>query len=222
MDCNSLGLAPACAGPPRCPACLLFMVRHEFTGLEFGGLDGWDSIPAEPSSAKSISAESSSADSTAEDPSSVHSRSADSNSTESISAGSSSADSRLADSGSSEANSGTRLRQNRVQGSLSRDPILSLRGPKNGILGPPGRREEVCGFRKSPKILEVGPGGRVHDSHRGFLDPPPNPNFGEMRIPSAGRRDLGLAEWEMAGSVVNSSKVGGSGNTDRAQPPGTV
>ena len=56
----------------------------------------------------------------------------------------------------------------------------------------------------------------MHDSHRGFLDLPRNPDFGEMRILSAGRRDLGLSEWEMAGSVINSSKVGGSRDTDRA------
>ena len=75
---NSLGLAPACADPPRCTACLLFIIRHEFSGLEFGGLDGWDSIPAESSSSKSISAESSSADSISAD-----SRSVDSSSSES-------------------------------------------------------------------------------------------------------------------------------------------
>ena len=27
IDSNSLGLAPACADPPRCPACSMFMVR---------------------------------------------------------------------------------------------------------------------------------------------------------------------------------------------------
>ena len=43
---NSLGLAPACADPPRCPACLLFMVHTlaggggaEFSGLEFSGAE---------------------------------------------------------------------------------------------------------------------------------------------------------------------------------------
>ena len=36
-----MGLAPACADPPRCTACLLFIIRHEFSGLEFGGLNGW-------------------------------------------------------------------------------------------------------------------------------------------------------------------------------------
>ena len=36
-----MGLAPACADPPRCTACLLFIIRHEFSGLEFGGLIGW-------------------------------------------------------------------------------------------------------------------------------------------------------------------------------------
>ena len=34
-----------------------------------------------------------------------------------------------------------------------------------------------------PKGAEQSPGGRVHDPHRCFLDPPRNPDFGEMRIP---------------------------------------
>ena len=60
-----------------------------------------------------------------------------------------------------------------------------------------------------PKGAGTTPGGRRHDSHRGFLDPPQNPQMGRMRILSAGRRDLGPPEWEMGESVLNSDKVGG-------------
>ena len=70
------------------------------------------------------------------------------------------------------------------------DPSSMLREPETWILGPPGRQEEVCGLRRSPKIGQVGPGGGFHHCHRCFLDPTENPGLHRMQILSAGPRDL--------------------------------
>ena len=78
------------------------------------------------------------------------------------------------------------------------NPISILREPKNGILGSPGRREEVCGFRRNPKIVEVGPDGQLHDCHRCSRDPSQKPKVRRMQILSAGPRDLGCRAREMA------------------------
>ena len=44
--------------------------------------------------------------------------------------------------------------------------ILILRGPQHGILGPPGRQEELCGFRRNPKTVQVGPKAQIPRPHR--------------------------------------------------------
>ena len=44
--------------------------------------------------------------------------------------------------------------------------ILTLRGPKNGILSPPGRQEELRGFRRNPKTVQVGPKAQIPRPHR--------------------------------------------------------
>ena len=82
------------------------------------------------------------------------------------------------------------------------------RRPRPGVNRTRSRPQE------RPKGAGTRPGGRLHDSHQGFLDPPRNPEMGRMRILSAGRRDLGRREWEMDESVVNSSNVGGSLHTN--------
>ena len=69
---------------------------------------------------------------------------------------------------------------------FDRDPSSMLRDTKTWILGSPGRQEEVCGFRGSPKIGQVGPGGGLHGGHRCFRDR----RFHGMQILSAGPRDL--------------------------------
>ena len=88
--------------------------------------------------------------------------------------------------------------------------------PFPGLKRTPGRLQEL------PKGAGTRPGGRLHDPHRGFLDPPRNPEMGRMRILSAGRRDLEPPAREMAASVVNSSKVGGSLHTKQAKTPRPV
>ena len=51
--------------------------------------------------------------------------------------------------------------------------ILPLRGPKNGISSLPGRQEELCGFRRGPKIVQVAPDAQLHGCHRCSRDPLP-------------------------------------------------
>ena len=86
----------------------------------------------------------------------------------------------------------------------------------------PGVNRTRSRLQERPKGAGTRPGGRRHGSHRGFLDPPQNPEVDRMRILSAGRRDLGLGARPMAGSVVNSSKVEGVLNTNQAQTPPSV
>ena len=86
----------------------------------------------------------------------------------------------------------------------------------------PGVNRTRSRLQERPKGAGTRPGGRRHDPHRGILDPPQHPQMGRMRILSAGRMDLGRREWEMDESVVNSSKVGGSGITTQAEPPPPV
>ena len=76
--------------------------------------------------------------------------------------------------------------------------ILTLRGPKNGILSPPGRQEELCGFRRNPKTVQVSPKAQIPRPHRCSRDPSQMPKVRHMRNLSAGPRDLGRGEWEMA------------------------
>ncbi len=76
--------------------------------------------------------------------------------------------------------------------------ILILRGPKNGILSPPGRQEELCGFRRNPKTVQVSPKAQIPRPCRCSRDLLQKPKVRHMRNPSAGPRDLGCPEWEMA------------------------
>ena len=39
--------------------------------------------------------------------------------------------------------------------------ILTLRGAKDGILSPPGRQEELCGIRRGPRTVQVGPKAQI-------------------------------------------------------------
>ena len=86
----------------------------------------------------------------------------------------------------------------------------------------PGVNRTRSRLQERPKGAGTTPGGRRHHSHRGFLDPPQNPQMGRMRILSAGRRDLGRRAWDFDESVVNSSKVGGSRDTNGPESPRPV
>ena len=86
------------------------------------------------------------------------------------------------------------------------DPSSMLRECKNGILGSPGSQEEVCGFPRSPKLVDAGPGGGLHGCHRCLRDLPQTADFTGCRIYRQGRG----RPRQMAESVVNSSKVEGS------------
>ena len=86
----------------------------------------------------------------------------------------------------------------------------------------PGVNRTRSRLQERPKGAGTRPGGRRHGSHRCFLDPPPNPQMGRMRILSAGRRDLGRPAWDFDESVVNSSKVGGSRRTNGPGTPPPV
>ena len=86
----------------------------------------------------------------------------------------------------------------------------------------PGVNRTRRRLQERPKGAGTRPGGRRHGSHRGFLDPPQNPQMGRMRILSAGRRDLGRRAWDFDESVVNSSKVGGSLHTNGPRTPRPV
>ena len=76
--------------------------------------------------------------------------------------------------------------------------ILILRGSQNGILSPPGRQEELCGFRRNPKTVQVSPKAQIPRPCRCSRDPLQKPKVRRMQIPSAGPRDLGPLSQEMA------------------------
>ncbi len=44
--------------------------------------------------------------------------------------------------------------------------ILTLQGPKNGILGPPRGQEELGGFRRNPKTVQVSSKAQIPRPHR--------------------------------------------------------
>ena len=70
---------------------------------------------------------------------------------------------------------------------FDRDPSSMLREPKTWILGSPGCQEEVCGFRRSPKIVQAGPGGGLHGCHRCLRDLPQTADCTGCRFYRQGR-----------------------------------